>query len=478
MLPAMKGLRSVHIQPPGKHPYPDDQTPEAESVRAQLQPQQPRAGAREGRADGPYAGTGAELEAANPRSVLAQPPGKQPHPDDPAFGQQQEEEQQQQEQREGQASQHAQLHMGHLGGADAEATRPKSVHRQPPGKQPDQIQQIAASAQEVEDLGPQLLRSHAATVKPLAPWRLQQPGPQQVGSQLNVPAPAGSSQQARVLAPPLAPGGSAGMTDNASSRKRPAGHSGEAGQRKKANGAAEGGSASAGPQRQSFAGTPSLVVPSLARPGEALQQIRPMPGAPRSLQQRQQLANGALAGSVGRKSVGASRPKQSGGSSGAAKPKQASTKPGTSGQRKSGGTAGSTAAGAGLPGIPAGSPQFRPGDVVWAKIGNYPWWPAQLQRPSTEDHIKPKHSSSDLFCVFYGEYLSDGMLGRRHRLLPGTLPICAGTCNASLCLQVPMITIGCQPQHSNHSRKSIRVSGEQQFRWQHPCPAVCSAQRE
>ncbi|EFN52066.1 hypothetical protein CHLNCDRAFT_139311 [Chlorella variabilis] len=224
VLPAMKGLRSVHIQPPGKHPYPDDQTPEAESVRAQLQPQQPRAGAREGRADGPYAGTGAELEAANPRSVLAQPPGKQPHPDDPAFGQQQEEEQQQQEQREGQASQHAQLHMGHLG----------------------------------------------ATVKPLAPWRLQQPGPQ-----------------------------------------------------------------------------------------------------------------------------------QSGGSSGAAKPKQASTKPGTSGQRKSGGTAGSTAAGAGLPGIPAGSPQFRPGDVVWAKIGNYPWWPAQLQRPSTEDHIKPKHSSSDLFCVFY-----------------------------------------------------------------------------
>jgi hypothetical protein len=40
--------------------------------------------------------------------------------------------------------------------------------------------------------------------------------------------------------------------------------------------------------------------------------------------------------------------------------------------------------------------------VVWAKIGNYPWWPAQLQRPVADEHFKPKHAPTDLFCVFYG----------------------------------------------------------------------------
>lgn len=39
---------------------------------------------------------------------------------------------------------------------------------------------------------------------------------------------------------------------------------------------------------------------------------------------------------------------------------------------------------------------------MWAKIGVYPWWPAQLQRPTADEHFKPKHSATDLFCVFYG----------------------------------------------------------------------------
>jgi hypothetical protein len=37
------------------------------------------------------------------------------------------------------------------------------------------------------------------------------------------------------------------------------------------------------------------------------------------------------------------------------------------------------------------------------QIGSYPWWPAQLQRPTQDEHFRPKHAASDLFCVFYGD---------------------------------------------------------------------------
>jgi hypothetical protein len=43
-----------------------------------------------------------------------------------------------------------------------------------------------------------------------------------------------------------------------------------------------------------------------------------------------------------------------------------------------------------------------PGAVVWAKMPSYPWWPAQVQRPTAEQS-RIKHSPGDVFVVFYGE---------------------------------------------------------------------------
>jgi hypothetical protein len=124
-----------------------------------------------------------------------------------------------------------------------------------------------------------------------------------------------------------------------------------------------------------------------------------MPGAPRSLQQRQQLLNGVLSG--GRTPAGAPRPKQPVGAVGgsASKPKQPSSKAGGSSQRR---TSGGGGAAAGAAAAAAAAAAYSTGDVVWAKIGNYPWWPAQLQRPVADEHFKPKHAPTDLFCVFYG----------------------------------------------------------------------------
>ena len=55
---------------------------------------------------------------------------------------------------------------------------------------------------------------------------------------------------------------------------------------------------------------------------------------------------------------------------------------------------------------PPPRPLFSPADysvgtVVWAKMMSYPWWPAQVQKPS-QDQMRLRHSSSDHFVVFYG----------------------------------------------------------------------------
>ena len=44
---------------------------------------------------------------------------------------------------------------------------------------------------------------------------------------------------------------------------------------------------------------------------------------------------------------------------------------------------------------------FSLGTIVWAKMQSYPWWPAQVQRPSAEQ-ARLRHSSTDIFIVFYG----------------------------------------------------------------------------
>jgi hypothetical protein len=50
---------------------------------------------------------------------------------------------------------------------------------------------------------------------------------------------------------------------------------------------------------------------------------------------------------------------------------------------------------------PTTAADFSHGTVVWAKMQSYPWWPAQVQHPN-QDQIRLRHSSSDIFIVFYG----------------------------------------------------------------------------
>ncbi|KAL4539374.1 hypothetical protein Ndes2437B_g02245 [Nannochloris sp. 'desiccata'] len=44
---------------------------------------------------------------------------------------------------------------------------------------------------------------------------------------------------------------------------------------------------------------------------------------------------------------------------------------------------------------------YAHGTVVWAKMQSYPWWPAQVQHP-LQDQMRLRHSSTDIFIVFYG----------------------------------------------------------------------------
>lgn len=411
------GPRSVHGQPPGKAPYPDDRTPEAEAARAQSLP--PAAGVADAAAAAAAAGAprqahpaaGVEPDgapvAAGPRSVHGQPPGKGVHPDDPAYrgsvptG------------PEGARCQQPQLHSPGAaqgsgceeeGGGGSGSGGPRSVYGQPPGKNAAQIQQIAAASTHVEDDEDEELLSPLSGGGPLHAAA----GPGQGYAPGQATSEHGVRQRS---APPMSAGAGAPAAEQPASRKRPASQAaGDTGQRKRAaNGAVGGGDAQLGAAGSGLQRLPTAVssshggVPaSLARsssfhggqgPAAAVQQIRPMPGAPRSLQQRQQLANGVAASAAGatRQPAGAPRARQPPAPS---KPKQPA-KPSGSGQRRPSSAQGAAAAA-------AAAQQFKPGDIVWAKIGVYPWWPAQLQRPTADEHFKPKHSATDLFCVFYG----------------------------------------------------------------------------
>jgi hypothetical protein len=43
-----------------------------------------------------------------------------------------------------------------------------------------------------------------------------------------------------------------------------------------------------------------------------------------------------------------------------------------------------------------------PGEVVWAKVASFPWWPAQVEIPK-EKHKRLRHKKNDVFVVFFGE---------------------------------------------------------------------------
>uniref|UniRef100_A0A7S1T148 PWWP domain-containing protein n=1 Tax=Tetraselmis chuii TaxID=63592 RepID=A0A7S1T148_9CHLO len=47
--------------------------------------------------------------------------------------------------------------------------------------------------------------------------------------------------------------------------------------------------------------------------------------------------------------------------------------------------------------------RFNPGEVVWAKMSSFPWWPGQVQVPASREFYDLKHSEEDYFVVFYGD---------------------------------------------------------------------------
>jgi len=51
----------------------------------------------------------------------------------------------------------------------------------------------------------------------------------------------------------------------------------------------------------------------------------------------------------------------------------------------------------------AGGARFNPGEVVWAKMVSFPWWPGQVQLPSSPDFYDITHKEEDYFVVFYGD---------------------------------------------------------------------------
>lgn len=507
---AVAGPRSVHGQPPGKAPYPDDRTPEAEAARAQSQP--PAAGAAAGAAPAAPAAAvaaaapgaaqptaamadpGGDPATAGPRSVHGQPPGKGVHPDDPAYrGPVPTGPDGARSQQHPHSASAAQGSGGEVEGGDGSAG-PRSVYGQPPGKNAAQIQQIAAASTHVEEPDEDeepLSPLSAGGPPPTAPWQQ----PQQVAGaaapgQGYAPSQATSGHGVRQRsAPPMAGGSGGTPAEQPASRKRPASQAaGDTGQRKRAaNGAAGGGDGQPGGLQRlptavssSHGGVPASLARSSSfhggqGPATAVQQIRPMPGAPRSLQQRQQLANGVAGSTAGaaRQPAGAPRARQP---PAPAKPKQPA-KPSGSGQRRPGSAQGAAAAVA---------HQYKPGDIVWAKIGVYPWWPAQLQRPTADEHFKPKHASTDLFCVFYGarcravrrccgdfRRCSTSIRERTSSCWSGTSRVCAmGSASCPSCqsigvaenilswilLQAPTTTTGCRPIRSSPSSRRTLVS--------------------
>lgn len=44
----------------------------------------------------------------------------------------------------------------------------------------------------------------------------------------------------------------------------------------------------------------------------------------------------------------------------------------------------------------------KPGSLVWIKLGSYPWWPGQVQHPTTDQKRLKHNQEEDVFVVFYG----------------------------------------------------------------------------
>lgn len=72
--------------------------------------------------------------------------------------------------------------------------------------------------------------------------------------------------------------------------------------------------------------------------------------------------------------------------------------PGTNGV---GAREGGSAPYASYPAAVGGPQDYPPGQLVWAKMPTFPWWPGQVQSPQLE-HLGIKHGASDVFVVFYG----------------------------------------------------------------------------
>jgi hypothetical protein len=72
----------------------------------------------------------------------------------------------------------------------------------------------------------------------------------------------------------------------------------------------------------------------------------------------------------------------------------------TNGTSGGGGGGGSTVLPSSVP-FTATAADYTNGTVVWAKMQSYPWWPAQVQEPN-QDQMRLRHTSQDIFIVFYG----------------------------------------------------------------------------
>ncbi|CAF3623669.1 unnamed protein product [Rotaria sp. Silwood1] len=69
-----------------------------------------------------------------------------------------------------------------------------------------------------------------------------------------------------------------------------------------------------------------------------------------------------------------------------------------------------------------GADLYEPGDIVWSKLGSFPWWPALIYRCNAEGGIYTKTFNSNnktkrqFFVYFYGKYLEYAWLSTRSLL--------------------------------------------------------------
>ncbi|CAF4355859.1 unnamed protein product, partial [Rotaria magnacalcarata] len=62
---------------------------------------------------------------------------------------------------------------------------------------------------------------------------------------------------------------------------------------------------------------------------------------------------------------------------------------------------------------------YEPGDIVWCKLGGFPWWPALIYRCVAEGGIHTKTLNSNnkpkrlFFVYFYGKYLEYSWISTR-----------------------------------------------------------------